>query len=420
MIVGGRFHPMTLTLFRGGLVFDGTGAEARDGLEVLVEGERIKEVSDRPIGAQGARVVELGGRCLMPGLIDAHFHALAAVPDLSAVDAMPKSLLYQHARGLLEGALLRGFTTVRDAGGADYGLAMAVERGLIAGPRLFYSGKALSQTGGHGDFRPLEGASLGGCLCCQGSLSMTRVVDGVAAVREAARDELRRGATQIKIMASGGVASPSDPIWNLQYSEEEMRAIVWEARSWRTYVMAHAYTAEAIQRCVEYGVRSIEHGNLIDAETARLCAENSVYVVPTLATYDALHRDGRDLGFPEVSLQKLDAVRGAGLEALEILRGAGVKMGLGTDLLGEMHRYELDEFAIRAQVLPAREILQSATSINAEILNQEGELGVVAPGALADLIVVGGDPVKDITVLGGEGQGTLLVMKGGEVFKDML
>ena len=249
---------------------------------------------------------------------------------------------------------------------------------------------------------------------------MTRVADGVAAVREAARDELRRGATQIKIMASGGVASPSDPIWNLQYSEEEMRAIVWEARSWRTYVMAHAYTAEAIARCVEYGVRSIEHGNLIDAETARLCAANDVYVVPTLATYDALHRVGGDLGFPEVSLRKLDAVRGAGLEALEILRDAGVKMGLGTDLLGEMHRYELDEFKIRAQVLPAVDILRSATSINAEILNQEGELGVVAAGALADLIVVDGNPVKDITVLGGEGRGIVLVMKGGEVFKDTL
>ena len=411
---------MTLTLFRGGRLFDGTSAETRDGLEVLVEGARIKEVSDRPVQASDARVVELGGRCLMPGLIDAHFHALAADPNLAGVDAMPKSLLYQHARGLLEAALLRGFTTVRDAGGADYGLAMAVESGLIAGPRVFYSGKALSQTGGHGDFRPLEGAGLSGCLCCQGSLSMTRVADGVAAVREAARDELRRGATQIKIMASGGVASPSDPIWNLQYSEEEMRAIVWEARSWRTYVMAHAYTAEAIQRCVEYGVRSIEHGNLIDAPTARACAENGVYVVPTLTTYDALHRVGRDLGFPGVSLEKLDSVRGAGLEALEILRDAGVKMGFGTDLLGEMHRFELDEFRIRAQVLPAHEILQSATSINAELLNREGELGVVAAGALADLIVVDGDPVADLSVLSGEGETVRLVMKGGAVFKDTL
>jgi imidazolonepropionase-like amidohydrolase len=411
---------MALTLFRGGLVYDGAGAETREGLEVLVEGARIKEVSDRPIRAAEARLVELGGRCLMPGLIDAHFHALAADPDLASIDAMPKSLLYQHARALLEAALLRGFTSVRDAGGADYGLAMAVARGLIEGPRVFFSGRALSQTGGHGDFRPLEGAPSGACLCGRGSLTMTRVADGVAAVREAARDELRRGASQIKIMASGGVASPSDPIWNLQYSEEEIRAIVWEARSWRSYVMAHAYTAEAIQRCVEYGVRSIEHGNLIDAAAARSCAENGVYVVPTLATYDALHRVGGDLGFPAVGLEKLDAVRGAGLEALEILRDAGVKMGLGTDLLGEMHRYELDEFAIRAQVLPSHEILRSATSINAEILNQDGELGVVAAGALADLIVVDGDPLADISALSGAGETVRLVMKGGVVFKDTL
>ncbi len=411
---------MTLTLFRGGLVFDGAGAEARDGLEVLVEGERIKEVSDRPIKAQGARVVELGGRCLMPGLIDAHFHALAAIVNLVALDSMPKALIYLHAERILEGALQRGFTTVRDAGGADYGLAMAVTNGLIAGPRVFYAGKALSQTGGHGDTRPLEGWAPAGCLCCQGSTVLSTVADGITEVRKAAREELRRGATQIKIMASGGVASPSDPVWNLQYSEEEIRAIVWEATSWRAYVMAHAYTPEAISRCVRYGVRSIEHGNLIDEETARLCAEKGAYVVPTLATYEALHRHGRDLGFPEVSLQKLDEVRAAGLRSLEILKSAGVKMGLGTDLLGELHRYELDEFEIRARVLPAHEILNSATAVNAEILNRSGELGTVAPGALADLIVVDGDPVKDITVLGGEGQGIVLVMKGGEVFKDAL
>ena len=184
--------------------------------------------------------------------------------------------------------------------------------------------------------------------------------------------------------------------------------------------MAHAYTPESIDRCVRFGVRSIEHGNLIDAATARLCAETGAYVVPTLATYEALHRVGRDLGFPEVSLAKLDDVREAGLGALEILKAAGVKMGLGTDLLGEMHRYQLDEFAIRAKVLPAHEILISATSLNAEILNRSGELGIVAPGALADLIVLDGDPVKDIAVLSGEGEGVRLVMKGGTVYKDAM
>ena len=410
---------MSLVIFRNGKLFDGLWAETRDGLEVLVENDRIKEVSDRPISATTARVVDLGGRTLMPGLIDAHFHAVAADPNIGRVEDMPASLIAQYSRGFLEASVGRGFTTIRDAGGADYGLARAIETGLIAGPRLFYSGRALSQTGGHGDFRSYEQGH-GLCSCGLGARVFSRIVDGVPEVRRAARDELRKGASQIKIMASGGVASPSDPTWVLQFSEEEIRAIVWEARSWRTYVMAHAYTPEAIRRCVEYGVRSIEHGNLIDAETAAYVAEQGAFVVPTLCTYDALSKHGPALGFPKVSLDKLDSVRGAGLEALELLRGAGVKMGFGTDLLGDMHQHQLSEFTIRAQVLPAADVLRQATSINAELLDRSGELGVVAPGALADLIVVDGDPVADIGLLSGQGEAVLMVMKGGAVYKDML
>ena len=282
---------MSLVLFRNGKLFDGLGAETRNGLEVLVEDDRIKEVSETPISAAAARVVDLAGRTLMPGLIDAHFHAVAADPNIGNVENMPPSLIAQHSRGFLEASVRRGFTTIRDAGGADYGLATAIETGLIAGPRLFYSGLALSQTGGHGDFRPYE-QDHGLCSCGLGARVFSRIVDGVPEVRRAARDELRKGATQIKIMASGGVASPSDPTWVLQFSEEEIRAVVWEARSWRTYVMAHAYTPEAIRRCVEYGVRSIEHGNLIDAETAAYVAEQGAFVVPTLCTYDALSKHG--------------------------------------------------------------------------------------------------------------------------------
>ena len=410
---------MSLVLFRNGVLFDGVGAEPRPGLEVLVEDERIKEVADTPIAASAARVVDLGGRTLMPGLIDAHFHAVAADPNISHVEHMPTSLIAQYSRGFLEASMQRGFTTIRDAGGADYGLARAIDSGLIAGPRLFYSGRALSQTGGHGDFRPYEQGH-GLCSCGLGARVFSRITDGVAEVRRAARDELRKGATQIKIMASGGVASPSDPTWVLQFSEEEIRAAVWEARSWRTYVMAHAYTPEAIRRCIEYGVRSIEHGNLIDAPTAAYAAEQGAFVVPTLCTYDALHRYGPALGFPKVSLDKVDSVRTAGLEALELLRAAGVKIGFGTDLLGAMHEHQLSEFAIRAQVLPAVDILRQATSINAELLNRGGELGVIAPGALADLMVVDGNPLDDIGLLSGQGEAVLLVMKGGVVFKDLM
>lgn len=406
---------MPSTLFRNGLLFDGLGAAPREGHEVLVEDDRIKAVSESPIPAGGAQVIDLAGRTLMPGLIDAHYHAIAADPDLGKLEQMPRSLVYQHARKFLEASLMRGFTSIRDAGGADYGLAMAVESGLIKGPRLFFSGRALTQTGGHGDFRSLEQDVF--CLCCAGGAGMERIADGVSEVRRAARDELRKGATQIKIMASGGVASPRDPIWNLQYSEEEIRAIVWEAKSWRTYVMAHAYTAEAIRRCVEFGVRSIEHANLIDEETAALCAERGAFVVPTLATYSALDRFGRELGFPEVSLEKLKVIRAAGLDSLRLMKAAGVKMGFGTDLLGEMHQHQLTEFAIRAEALPAHEVLQSATSINADLLNHSEDLGRVAPGALADLIVVDGNPLDDIALLSGDGEKVVLVMKGGTVFK---
>jgi len=411
---------VTLILFRNCRLFDSLAGELLDDRHVLVEGERVKEVSDRPIKADGAEVVDLKGRTLLPGLIDAHFHALAADPDFARLDAMPRSLLHQHARVLLEAALRRGFTTVRDAGGADYGLALAIKAGLIEGPRLFFAGRALTQTGGHADFRSPEAGHSGVCLCGQNSNVFGTIADGVPAVRQAAREELRKGATQIKIMASGGVSSPSDPIWNLQYSEEEIRAIVWEAQSWRTYVMAHAYTAEAIARCVEFGVRSIEHANLIDAPTAKRCAEAGAFVVPTLVTYDALERFGAELGLPPVSLEKLKVVRAAGVQSLEILKAAGVAIGFGTDLLGAMQVHQSREFAIRREVLSPAEVLRSATAVNAALLNAEGDLGVLAPGAYADLVVVDGDPLADLGLLEGEGERLPVIMKGGRFVKNAL
>ena len=408
-----------MILFENARLFDGLGSALRDGHHVLVEGERIREVSDKPIKVSSAEVIDLKGRTLMPGLIDAHFHAMAADPDFSKMEFLPRSFLHQHARHLLEAALQRGFTTVRDAGGADYGLAMAIKAGLIEGPRLFYSGRALTQTGGHADFRSLE-AGGDPCFCGQSAHIFGAIADGVPAVQQAAREELRKGATQIKIMASGGVSSPTDPIWNLQYSEDEIRAIVWEATSWRTYVMAHAYTPEAIARCVAFGVRSIEHANLIDAPTARACAEAGAYVVPTLVTYQMLERFGPELGLPAVGLEKLKVVRAAGVKSLEILKAAGVSVGFGTDLLGAMQAHQSHEFAIRAEVLSPAEILRSATSVNAALLTAEGELGVVAPGAFADLIVVDGDPLEDLALLEAQGAHLQAIVKGGRFVKQTL
>jgi len=304
-----------MLLLENARLLDVEAGAIREGVSVLVDGERIAEVSDRPIAARAAQRVDLAGRTLMPGLIDAHVHCAITTMNLAAMTSRPVTLVAHEAGKILAGMLRRGFTTVRDAGGADYGLAQAVERGLIDGPRLFYAGRVLSQTGGHGDFTPREDAPRL-CACHIHTSGFSHVADGVAAVRKAAREELRRGASQVKIMASGGVASPSDPIWNLQYSAEEMRAIVEEAAGWRTYAMAHAYTPEAIRRAVDAGVRTIEHGNLIDRATAEHMQRKGAYLVPTLVTYFAIDELGRKLGFPAVSQAKVKDVLDQGLAAL--------------------------------------------------------------------------------------------------------
>lgn len=407
---------MTAIIFANAAVLDGAGDERREEHHVLVEGGRIKEVSDRPLSSADAETIDLAGRTLMPGLIDAHVHAIAVDAALARLAEQPLTLVSLQAARVLEGMLARGFTTVRDAGGADGGLAEAVAQGLVRGPRLFPSGRALSQTGGHGDLRPRT-RSVVSCACCEYGAGLARIADGVDECRRAARDELRQGATQIKIMASGGVASPYDPIWNLQYSDEEMRAIVEEARSWHTYVLAHAYTPEAIRRAIDNGVRSIEHANLINAPTAAHVAAAGGFVVPTLVTYDALHRFGRDLGFADASLAKLADVREAGLRSLEILQQAGVKIGYGTDLLGPMHRHQSREFVLRAEAMAPIDVIRSATTVNAELLNRPGELGVVAPGACADLIAVDGDPLADISLLDGQGEHLPVIMKDGVLYK---
>ncbi|MGE0153563.1 MAG: amidohydrolase family protein [Reyranellaceae bacterium] len=406
---------MTFLLLKNALIFDGQSPDLVEG-DVLVEGERIREVG-RGLATSAARALDLKGRTLMPGLIDAHFHAALVDANLARLGHMPRSLNALHAARNLEAALDRGFTTVRDAGGADHGLARAIEAGLVKGPRLFYSGKVLSPTGGHGDARSPEAVD---CPFCPAGGNFTHIADGVDAVRKAAREELRKGAAQIKIMASGGVASPADPIWTLQYSEEEIAAAVWEAKSWRTYVMAHAYTPEAIARAVRLGVRSIEHGNLIDADTAALVTHHDAWVVPTLVTYEALDRFGRQQGFPEVSMRKLEEVLTAGARSLELLRAAGCRIGFGTDLLGDMHQHQSREFSIRADIQGNLETLRQATSLNAALLERGGVLGTIAPGAVADLVALDGDPLRDISVLEHQGAKMPLIVANGRLHRNAL
>lgn len=408
---------MSLTLFRDVHVLDVRAGQLREDHHVLVDNDVVREVADRPLRSDSARVVEGRGRTLMPGLIDCHAHVTFSQTNLGLLADTANTTLAYRALPILRDMLRRGFTTVRDAGGADFALKAALEDGVdgtVTGPRLFVSGPALSPTGGHGDFRPRsDRLQPVGCGCQR--LASTRVVDGVDAVRLAVRELLQMGADQIKIMSSGGVASPTDPVGALGYSLEETRAIVDEAAARHTYVMAHAYTPEAIRRAVECGVRTIEHGNLIDAPTAALMAERGAFAVPTLITYEALARDGARLGLGADSVAKIAQVREAGLRSLEIFRNAGVKIGLGTDLLGASHGLQSEELLIRAQVQSPLEVLQSATLVGAEILGQAGVLGEITPGARADLLLVDGDPLRDLACLTGQGERVALVMQGGRV-----
>lgn len=391
----------------------------RPGMTVVIRGDTIADVTEEPVDASRGRVVDLEGRVLMPGLIDCHVHVTAVQLNLAPTRQLPASLVTAGASRIMREMLLRGFTTVRDAGGADLGLKLAVEQGLFQGPRLFISGRAISQTGGHGDFRPQIDQPDPGYLDHLFN-GIGRIADGVPEVRRAARDEIRLGADHIKIMASGGVASVADPIDFLQYSEEELAAFVDEARRAKTYVMAHTYTAEAIERCVRAGVRTIEHANLIDEPTAALMAEQGAFMVPTLVTYEALAREGRQLGFSDVGLSKLQKVLDVGTESLRIAKAAGVKMAFGTDLLGDLHRCQSDEFGIRGSVLSPAEVIRSATVVGAELLRMEGRLGVVAPGAFADLLVVDGNPLDDLGLLQRGGRHLPAIIKGGVFVKDEL
>ena len=406
---------MAQILVRGGDLLDPQHPELLGPHDILIEGGLIREVSAKHLDSHSAEVVDARGLTVMPGLIDLHVHVTATHLDINAAMREPNALTCLRAVPLMSAMLRRGFTTVRDAGGADWGLKQAVEQGLAVGPRLFISGHALSQTGGHGDGRK-RSDFLEPCGCCFRIGQLSRVVDGVDAVRKATREELQMGADQIKVMASGGVASPTDPVGSFGFSEDELIAIVDEASARETYVLAHAYTAPAIDRAVRCGVRTIEHANLIDDNAAALMHERGAFAVPTLVTYGALKKEGARLGLPAESVAKIDHVLDAGLRSLEILKRARVPMGFGTDLLGELHSLQSNEFAIRAEVLSTQEILQSATTTAASVLKMDGKLGRLAPGAMADLILVNGNPLTNIRCLLGQGDHIPLVMKGGKIF----
>jgi len=412
---------MTL-VFTNARVFDGKSGDCPGGMSVLVEDERIREVSAKKIKApKNARVIDVRGRTLMPGLIDAHMHAYASDVNMFKVEALGTPYRTAHAVRMLGFQLDCGFTTVRDIGGGDYSLARAIQDGLVRAPRYFYSGKVLSMTGGHGDMRRVEEQPRYHEMCSCGVFnSFAKIADGVDEVTRATREELRQGAHCIKIMGSGGVASPTDPIWMNQYREDEIRAIVNECDERRTYASAHCHPASAVRRCAEFGVRSIEHGTLIDDETARFVAKKGAYIIPTMTIIFALVELGEKLGFPPESMVKARYAFKSAMEGLEKMKKAGVKLGYGTDLLGTTTSQQCREFTLRSEVFKPLELLRQATSINAEMMMMEGRIGCVAPEAYADLIVVDGDPLKDIGLLAADGRKLTTIVRGGEVVKNSL
>ncbi|KAK3113921.1 hypothetical protein LTR53_008288 [Teratosphaeriaceae sp. CCFEE 6253] len=363
-------------------------------------------------------IIDLNGKFLCPGLIDCHVHLATPPGEDGLKDTMnqdPDTALLRQP-WLAHQMLKRGFTSVRDCGGAGLALKEAIAEGLFPAPRLFISGHGISQTGGHGDLRNAKEAEF---ACCGGNTrGLGRIADGVEQCLHAAREELRSGADFIKIMVSGGVVSPTDRLTNLQYTPEEIRAFTRVASDSGTYVTAHAYTPAAIRAAVENGVSGIEHGNLIDEPTAKLMAERGVFLTPTLTTYKTMASKEFGSFLPPSIAEKNLQVLLAGFRSIQIADQAGVTMCYGTDLLGPLQVKQTGEFVLRKEAgLSALKILQSATINAARRLRWDDKLGRLKEGFVADMLILNANPLADIEVLDRPEGHLLAVIKGGRVLE---
>ena len=411
---------MAETLFtNASLVIDGF-SDLQTSFNVLVKGNRIAAVSAAPISAPEAAVVDAGGRTLMPGLIDAHAH-------ITGLSLTPKNIAYPAAEiaiasaNYLRNCLMDGYTTIREAGGADHATSRLLAEGHIVGPRLFYSGKALTQTGGGADFRTPD-EEIDPCGHVGPFSNMSVIADGTNEVRKAAREELRKGATQIKLFASGGVVFPAEGhATRYEFSEEELSAVVEEAAARGTYVMAHVYTDEGVRRCLKAGVRSIEHANFVNEETVAMMAECHAFYVPTFISLVQRVESAAETHLPPAIVANLTRTIDRGRQVYGWARKHKVPIGFGTDLWGpDAQKSQLREFEMREGLDTPADILRSATATNAELLMEKGRLGVIAEGARADLLVVEGDPLSDLGVLMDPQRNLKLIMKGGVVYKNEL
>ncbi|KAL0570707.1 hypothetical protein V5O48_011258 [Marasmius crinis-equi] len=414
--------PRPLTL-RNVFVIDPATGKLLDGKQtVVLRDGSIVSVSSREekLGDEDeSAVVDLDGLYLCPGLIDCHVH-VTAVPGVKTMGELMRlqdQEIHLRTTYILREMLMRGFTTVRDVGGASKVIANAIEEGLLPGPRLFQCGKALSQTGGHGDFTPaLSGGPEHGC-CGGHSKLFARVADGVPAVLSAVRGELKAGADFIKIMVGGGVASETDAIETVQYTAEEIQAITTTCQQMggKMGKLNLGYLFSSVRHAIDNGVRGIEHGNLIDESTAKLMASKDIYLTPTLSCYGIMVRPPFEDFLPPDGKKKNAEVMKQGLDALKIAHKAGVTICYGTDLLTSMQALQTEEFTVRARVLPSPEILKHATTNAAKMLNKSSLLGTVSAGALADLLVLKANPLEDITILDRPEDNLLATLKEGRV-----
>ncbi|MBA3654862.1 MAG: amidohydrolase family protein [Actinobacteria bacterium] len=407
---------MTFQL-RGATLVDGSGRDPQPTTTVVLEGDRIAAVeAGSPNGSARGDVIDVDGLTLLPGLIDAHTHfGIVNFGEDRAPAAVTAARIFRNC----ELALEAGFTTVRDVGGIDGGVAQAVELGLIAGPRIFPSGPILCQTGGHGDDSPpfaaahhphghgLPGLTQPGFPC-----------DGPDQVRLAARDVLRRGATQLKVCVSGGVVSFTDRLEDAQFSVEELKAAVAEADARDTYVTAHAHNVKGIRNGLAAGVECFEHGTFLDESTAQAMAEAGAYLVPTFAVVRIFAEKAKEWGVPDEIVPRMAGIEDAMARSLGLARDAGVVIGSGSDILGpEQDRRGL-EIAIRAELGDPMEAIVAATAVNARILRRADDIGIVETGKRADVIAVDGNPLTDAKLFDDPSR-VVLVIKDGRVVKDL-